>query len=57
MGYLPWRKLEMSQNNLLEIQDLKTHFFTRAATVKAVDGVNFTLAPLISPWHRVTLWG
>lgn len=35
----------MSQNNLLEIQDLKTHFFTRAATVKAVDGVNFTLAP------------
>ena len=33
----------MSQSSLLEIQDLKTHFFTRTATVKAVDGVNFSL--------------
>jgi oligopeptide/dipeptide ABC transporter ATP-binding protein len=33
----------MAQNTLLEIKDLKTHFFTRTATVKAVDGVNFSL--------------
>jgi peptide/nickel transport system ATP-binding protein len=28
---------------LLEVQDLKTHFFTRAGTVPAVDGVSFTV--------------
>ena len=33
----------MNQNSLLEVQDLKVHFFTRTATVKAVDGVNFSL--------------
>ena len=30
---------------LLEVRGLKTHFFTRAGTVKAVDGVDFTLQP------------
>ena len=35
----------MSQSSLLEVEDLKTHFFTRTATVKAVDGVNFSLEP------------
>jgi peptide/nickel transport system ATP-binding protein len=29
---------------LLEVQDLRTHFATRAGVVKAVDGVSFTLA-------------
>jgi peptide/nickel transport system ATP-binding protein len=29
----------------LEVEDLKTHFFTRGGVVKAVDGVNFTVAP------------
>jgi peptide/nickel transport system ATP-binding protein len=29
---------------LLEVRDLKTHFFTRAGIVKAVDGVSFSLA-------------
>ncbi|WP_283613411.1 ATP-binding cassette domain-containing protein [Mycolicibacterium poriferae] len=29
---------------LLEVEGLKTHFFTRAGVVKAVDGVNFSLA-------------
>ena len=33
----------MAQSTLLEVKDLKTHFFTRDAVVKAVDGVNFTL--------------
>ena len=33
----------MNQNSLLEIKDLKVHFFTRTVTVKAVDGVNFSL--------------
>ncbi|MEQ8398894.1 ABC transporter ATP-binding protein [Thalassobaculum sp.] len=28
---------------LLEVRDLRTHFFTRAGVVKAVDGVSFTL--------------
>ena len=35
----------MSQSSLLDVEDLKTHFFTRTATVKAVDGVNFSLEP------------
>jgi len=30
---------------VLEIRDLKTHFLTRAGTVKAVDGVSFDVAP------------
>ena len=30
---------------LLEVRDLKTYFFTRRGTVKAVDGVSFSLAP------------
>lgn len=33
----------MSKNNILEIIDLKTHFFTDEGTVKAVDGVNLTI--------------
>jgi peptide/nickel transport system ATP-binding protein len=31
--------------NTLEVQDLKTHFFTRAGVVKAVDGVSFEVRP------------
>ena len=30
---------------LLEVRGLKTHFFTRAGVVKAVDGVDVTLRP------------
>jgi oligopeptide/dipeptide ABC transporter ATP-binding protein len=30
---------------ILEIKNLKTHFFTRAGTVKAVDGVDFVVYP------------
>lgn len=30
---------------LLEVRNLKTYFFTRRGTVKAVDGVSFSLAP------------
>ena len=33
----------MSAPNLLEIVDLKTHFFTDTGTVKAVDGVNLAI--------------
>ncbi len=33
------------QTPLLEVRDLKTYFFTRRGTVKAVDGVSFSLAP------------
>ena len=29
--------------NILDVKDLKTHFFTRRGVVKAVDGVSFTL--------------
>ena len=28
---------------LLEVRDLRTHFFTQEGVVKAVDGVSFTL--------------
>ncbi len=34
-----------SPSNLLEVQDLQTHFFTAEGIVKAVDGVTFTVAP------------
>ncbi|MFC1919744.1 ABC transporter ATP-binding protein, partial [Chloroflexota bacterium] len=30
---------------LLEVKDLQTYFLTRWGTVKAVDGVSFTLDP------------
>ena len=30
---------------LLKVRDLKTHFFTRAGVVKAVNGVNFDVIP------------
>src|SRR5262245_34305738 len=31
--------------NALEVEDLRTHFFTRAGVVKAVDGVSFAVKP------------
>ncbi|HSA88821.1 MAG TPA: ABC transporter ATP-binding protein [Burkholderiales bacterium] len=31
--------------NTLEVRDLKTHFFTRAGVVRAVDGVSFEVRP------------
>ncbi|MDP6130692.1 MAG: ABC transporter ATP-binding protein [Dehalococcoidia bacterium] len=33
----------MTQSPILEVQDLKTHFFTRTGVVKAVDGVSIHL--------------
>ena len=33
----------MAQAPVLQVNNLKTHFFTRSGIVKAVDGVNFTL--------------
>ncbi len=33
----------MSKVNILEVKNLKTYFFTRRGTVKAVDGVSFNL--------------
>ena len=35
----------MAQTPVLEIDDLKTYFFTRTGVVKAVDGVSFSLLP------------
>ena len=35
----------MTESPLLDVQDLKTYFFTRTGVVKAVDGVSFTLEP------------
>jgi ABC-type glutathione transport system ATPase component len=40
------KKLNNTQTNsdiVLEVQDLRTHFQTRWGTVKAVDGVSFSL--------------
>jgi peptide/nickel transport system ATP-binding protein len=34
-----------SPNFTLEVQDLRTHFFTRAGVAKAVDGVSFAVKP------------
>ncbi|MEE9517913.1 MAG: ABC transporter ATP-binding protein, partial [Candidatus Adiutricales bacterium] len=31
------------EENILEVEDLKTHFFTRRGVVKAVDGVSFSV--------------
>ncbi len=31
--------------NTLEVQDLRTHFFTRSGVVRAVDGVSFEVKP------------
>ncbi|HKF28740.1 MAG TPA: ATP-binding cassette domain-containing protein, partial [Candidatus Binataceae bacterium] len=30
---------------LLEVRDLRTHFFTRAGVVRAVNGVSFSVMP------------
>ena len=35
----------VAQSPILDVQDLKTHFFTRTGVVKAVDGVSFSLMP------------
>jgi len=35
----------LNQSPILEVQDLRTHFFTRTGVVKAVDGVSFSLHP------------
>jgi peptide/nickel transport system ATP-binding protein len=35
----------MSTAPLLEVEDLKTHFFTRDGIVRAVDGVSFSIQP------------
>ena len=35
----------MAGEPLLDVKDLKTHFFTREGVVRAVDGVSFTLEP------------
>ena len=36
----------MAETPILDVQDLKTHFFTRTGVVKAVDGVSFSLMPV-----------
>ena len=35
----------MAQGPILDVQDLRTYFFTRTGVVKAVDGVSFSLMP------------
>jgi len=35
----------MAQAPILDVQDLRTYFFTRTGVVKAVDGVSFSLMP------------
>ena len=37
---------------LLEVDNLQTHFFTREGTVRAVDGVSFTVEPGKDARHR-----
>lgn len=37
--------MERKGNNLLEVENLKVHFFTKRGVVKAVDGVSFSLSP------------
>ena len=37
--------LTQKQAPILELRDLKTHFFTRTGVIKAVDGVSFSLYP------------
>lgn len=34
----------MSRETILEVRDLRTHFFTKAGVARAVDGVSFSLA-------------
>ena len=34
-----------NQEKLVEVKNLKTHFFTEEGVVKAVDGVDFEIAP------------
>ncbi|SOB96713.1 ABC transporter ATP-binding protein [Stappia indica] len=34
----------MTRETILEVQDLRTHFFTKAGVARAVDGVSFSLA-------------
>ena len=34
-----------AQDKILVVEDLKTYFFTKAGTVKAVDGVTFSITP------------
>jgi oligopeptide/dipeptide ABC transporter ATP-binding protein len=36
---------KLAQAPILDVQDLKTYFFTRTGVVKAVDGVSFSLMP------------
>ena len=36
---------EKTAQPLLEVKDLKTHFFTEDGVVKAVDGVDFYVQP------------
>src|SRR5690606_29504087 len=42
-GRLSRTKTPLPATPLLDVRDLRTHFFTRWGTVKAVDGVSFTL--------------
>ena len=37
--------VNLEQAPILEVKNLKTHFFTRTGVVKAVDGVSFSLRP------------
>ena len=36
---------EQQPTPLLQVRELKTHFFTRTGTVKAVNGVSFEVMP------------